>query len=175
MHPYLPFTALPAAVLVAWFGASHWTDGEPGRYRVPSVAQIEDPIVPARAPLQSIEKPDIRVAAFLPHVPPKRSAVAPTLILHSVMFVTDVHLATINGRVVQEGDRILGYLVKRITADGVVLTARGKTRRLPMRPLHELPPPRQPASDLLRQNAAVAHDRPHLTKNIRTAITSSQR
>lgn len=174
MHPYLPFTALPAAVLVAWFGASNWADGEPGRYRVPSVAPIENPTVPAQALSQSIEKPDIRVEAFLPHVPPKRSAIAPTLILHSVMFGTDVNLATINGRMVQEGDTIEGYLVKRITADGVVLTGRGKTRRLPMRPLHELPPPRQAASGHRQGSAAVAYDGPHLANNIRTTITSSQ-
>ena len=64
---------------------------------------------------------------------------------------TNVHLATINGQSVKEGDTIAGYLVQRISADGVDLAKNGKTRRLPMRPLHELPPPKQPGADVAQK------------------------
>jgi hypothetical protein len=173
MHPYLAFTALPIAVTAAWFAVSHWPGSEPGRYRVPPVAQIENPSVPVDERSQSVEKPDIRVAAFLPHVPPRPPAPPPALILHSVMTGTDVHLATINGQVVKEGDRIEGYVVKRIAADGVDLSGRGKTRRLPMRPLHELPPPIQPGTDPLQRNAAVQHNTTDLTQNFWATFDSS--
>jgi hypothetical protein len=55
-----------------------------------------------------------------------------------------VRLATINGQVVKEGDQVAGYKVQRITADGVDLRVGEERRLLPMKPLHELPPPVQP-------------------------------
>jgi hypothetical protein len=174
MHPYLPFAALPVAVTAAWFVASHWPGSEPGRYRVPAVTQIEDPSVPVNVRSEPVEKPDIRVAAFLPQVPPRPPAPATALILHSVMTGTDMHLATINGQVVKEGDRVEGYLVKRITADDVELAKGGKTRRLPMRPLHELPPPIQPGTDPEQRNAAVQRSRTDLTQNFWATFDSPQ-
>ncbi|NOR19115.1 MAG: hypothetical protein GQ538_03395 [Xanthomonadales bacterium] len=138
------------------------------------MTQIEDPSVPVDVRSGPVEKPDIRVAAFLPHVPPKPPAPAPTLILHSVMTGNDVHLATINGQLVKEGDRIEGYLVTRIAADGVDLARGGKTRRLPMRPLHELPPPIQPGTDPVQGNAAVRHNTTDLTQNFWATFDSSQ-
>jgi hypothetical protein len=87
---------------------------------------------------------------------------------------TDMHLATINGQVVKEGDRVEGYLVKRITADGVELAKGGKTRRLPMRPLHELPPPIQPGTDPELRNAAVQHSSTDLTQNFWATFDSPQ-
>jgi hypothetical protein len=162
-------------VTAAWFAASHWTAGEPGRYRVPAVEQIEDPSVPAVTPSQHAGQPDIRVAAFLPHIPPRPPAPAASLILHSVMTGTDVHLATINGRLVREGDEIEGYRVQRITADGVELSLGGKTRRLPMRPLHELPPPVQPGTDPVQRNAATGRNGSQLTENFWATIDSTQR
>jgi hypothetical protein len=86
---------------------------------------------------------------------------------------TDVHLATINGQLVKEGDRIEGYLVTRIAADGVDLARGGKTRRLPMRPLHELPPPIQPGTDPVQRNAAVRHNTTDLTQNFWAMFDSS--
>lgn len=174
MHPYLPFAALPIAVTAAWFAASHWSSGEPGRYHIPPVAQIENPSVPADKRIESVVKPDIRVAAFLPHVPPKPPAPAPALILHSVMTGTDVHLATINGQLVREGDRILGYRVNRITADGVDLSKGGKTRRLPMRSLHELPPPKRRGTDPVKRNAAVGNNKDELNQHFWATFDSSQ-
>jgi hypothetical protein len=174
MHPYLAFTALPIAAIAASFAASHWPDSEPGRYRVPSVAQIEDPSVPMEVRSQSVEKPDLRVAAFLPYVPPRQPDPAPDLILHSVMTGADTHLATINGQVVKEGDPVEGYRVKRITADGVELAKGGVTRRLPMRPLHELPPPVQSGTDLAQRNAAVQHNKTDQTQNFWATFNSSQ-
>ncbi len=162
MHPYLPFAALPLAGLTAWFAATHWSGSEPGRYHVPSVAQLENPSVPT-APDDPSAKSDIRVAAFLPHVPPRPPAPTPNLILHSVMTGTDLNLATINGRVVKVGDTIQGYRVRRIAADGVELTAGGVTRRLPMRSLHELPPPVQPGTDPLAK-AAMRRDQDDLNR-----------
>lgn len=141
MHPYLPFAALPVAVISAWFAASNWTLNDPGRYVVPRVVQLEDPTELMKTRPQSTENADIRVEAFLPPVKPRPPAPEPTLILQSVMTGTGVRLATINGQVVKEGDRIKGYLVRRITADGVELEKGERTRRLPMRPLHELPSP----------------------------------
>ena len=175
MHPFAPFAALPIAVTAAWFAATNWSGGEPGRYRVPPVEQIENPSVTAVMPAQHFGKPDIRVAAFLPHIPPRPPAPAATLILHSVMTGSDVHLATINGRLIREGDRIEGYRVERITADGVDLSLGGNTRRLPMRPLHELPPPVQPGTDPVQRNAAIGRDSADLTENFWATIDSSQR
>lgn len=173
MHPYLPFVALPFAVVAAWLAAPHSPGSETGRYRVPAVEQIENPSVPVDLRSQKFEKPDIRVVAFLPHVPPRPAVPAPALILHSVMTGTDIHLATINGQLVREGDRVEGYLVKRIAADGVELAAGGKTRRLPMRPLHELPPPVQPGTDPGQKNAAVPQNKTDLTRNFWATFDSS--
>ena len=141
MHPYLPFAALPVAALVAWFGASHGSIGQPGRYQVPRVAPIDDPSALMGTRAEPAGKPDIRVTAFLPVAPAVPPAPEPTLVLHSVMTGKDARLATVNGRVVREGDRVEGYLVRRISAEGVELERGERTRRLPMRPLHELPPP----------------------------------
>jgi hypothetical protein len=174
MHPYLPFAAIPIAVTAAWFSAAHWSGGEPGRYRVPPVAQIESPSVPADERAESAAQPDIRVAAFLPHVPPRPPSPAPALILHSVMIGSDVHLATINGQVVKQGESIAGYLVQRITADGVELVNGGETRRLPMRPLHELPPPTQPGTDPAQRNVAVHQNGDDLTHNFWATFNSPQ-
>lgn len=160
MNPYLPFAALPLAVTAAWFAASNWAGSEPGRYRVPPVAQIEDPLVPSNERTRQIARSDIRVDVFLPRRPARPPAPVPTLILYSVMTGSDVHLATINGQLVREGDSIEGYRVKRITADGVDLTRAGKNRRLPMRPLHELPGKDRPASDLMRNSASVRYVAP---------------
>lgn len=174
MQPFLPFATLPLAVITAWFAASHWSGSEPGRYRVSSVEQIENPSVPADAQFQSAEKPNIRVAAFLPHVPPRPPAPTVTLVLHSVMTGTDILLASINGQVVREGDRVEGYLVKHISADGVELAKGGKTRRLPMRPLHELPPPTQPGTDHVQRNTTAQHNETDLTQNFWATFDSSQ-
>jgi hypothetical protein len=172
MHPYIPFTVIPIAVVAAWFTASQWSGSEPGRYRVTSVAQIENPSVPVDLRSRPLGKPDIRVAVFLPHVPPRASGPEPALILHSVMTGTDVHLATINGQVVKVGDRIEGYVVKRIAADGVELAAKGKTRRLPMRPLHELPPPVQPGTEALLRNPAVQRNQNDLNREFLATLES---
>ena len=174
MHPYLPFAALPIAVTAAWFSASHWTGSEPSRYRVPVVAQIEDPSVPVDRRDRTDVKPDIRVAAFLPHVPPRPPAPEPVLILHSVMTGTDVHLATINGRVVREGDRVADYVVQRITADGVELAAGGRARRLPMRPLHELPPPARPGTDPLQKHTRSRPDESDMNRNFWATFQSPE-
>jgi hypothetical protein len=174
MHPYLPFAAIPLAVTTAWFAASHWSSGEPGRYRVPPVAQIENPSVPVGERAEPVATPDIRVAAFLPHVPPRPPAPAPALILHSVMVGSDVHLATINGQVVKRGDRMAGYVVQRITAEGVALAKGGKSRWLPMRPLHELPPPTQPGTDPALRSAAAGRDGDALTHNFWATFNSTQ-
>ena len=175
MHPYLAFAALPLAVIAAGFAASHSPDSGPGRYRVSAVEQLEDPSVPVDVRSGLVEKSDIRVAAFLPHMVPKPPAPIPTLILHSVMTSADMHLATINGQVVKEGDRVDGYLVKQITADGVELVKGGKTRRLPMRPLHELPPPSRPGTASAQRNSRDQHNETNLTQNFRTTFDSSQR
>lgn len=141
MHPYLPFTALPAAVLIAWFAAPYLSASDHGRYVVPRIQQIEDPSALMAGRSQIERKPDIRVQAFLPRMPPRAPAPRPRLILQSIVIGDQLNLATINGRSLQQGDRIEGYVVQRITADGVDLTRGGGRRHLPMRPLHELPPP----------------------------------
>lgn len=174
MHPYLPFAALPLAVTAAWFAASNWAGNEHGRYRVPPVAQIEEPSVPAGERAGSSEETDIRVAAFLPHVPPRPPVPDPTLILHSVMTGTDVHVATINGQVVREGDSIEGYQVKRITAGGVELANADSTRHLPMRPLHELPAPTPPGADPDQQAGAGQADETDLAQNFWATFNSPQ-
>ena len=164
MHPYLPFTALPVAVFAAWFGASHWSASEPGRYQIPRVAQIEDPSALMETRYQPTEKPEIRLQAFLPHVPPRPAAPEPTLVLHSVMTGKDVRLATINGQIVKEGDRLEGYLVRRIAANGVELAKGSKTRRLPMRPLHELPPPALPGESQVTKEAIAQRGSTYLSQ-----------
>lgn len=157
MSPYIPFAALPLAVTAAWFAASHWTGSDSGRYQVPPVAQLEEPAIPAAASLQPAAKSSIRVAAFLPYVPPVPPVPNPVMVLHSVMTGAEMDLATINGVILREGEMINGYRVHRITASGVDLVKAGQVRRLPMRPLHELPEPRALANDahrmaLLREN-----------------------
>jgi hypothetical protein len=151
MHPYLPFVALPLSVMAAWFANNNWPHSDPIRYRVPAVEEIEQPSMPLARRAASDVAADVRVDAFLPKVPPRAPSPDATLILHSVMTGSDVDLASINGRVVQAGDLIEGYRVTRISAEGVELSLHGKTRRLPMRPLHELPAP-------LESNAAGAQE-----------------
>jgi len=143
MHPYLPFTVVPAAVMIAWFVAPYLSASDPGRYQVPGIQQIEDPSAFMETRIRSDKKPDIRVQAFLPDKPPKPPAPEPLLILQSVMVGDKVSLATISGRSLRQGDRINGYVVRRITANGVDLVRGNRVRHLPMRPLHELPPPAQ--------------------------------
>ena len=134
-------------VAAPWYAAPESSVHEPGRYQIPQVKQIEDPSALMKARAEPAETPDIRVAAFLPHVPPPVPDPEPTLILQSVVTGKYARLATINGRVVKEGELVAGYKVKRIASDGVQLSRDGKTRRLPMRPLHELPPPMLPRQD----------------------------
>jgi len=165
MHPYLPFAALPVAVIAAWFGASHWSASDPGRYQVPRVVQIEDPSALMEARSRPAETPDIRLKAFLPHVPPRPPGPEPTLVLQSVMTGKDVRLATINGQNVKEGDRLEGYVVQRISPDGVELVIGKNIRRLPMRSLHELPPPAQPGQMPVQKEAAAQRGGADLTKD----------
>jgi hypothetical protein len=145
MHPYLPFTVVPAAVVIAWFIAPHLSESDPGRYQVPRVQQIVDPSALMETRVRSDKKPDIRVQAFLPQKLPKPPVPEPLLILQSVVVGDHISLATISGRSLQQGDRINGYVVRRITANGVDLARGNRVRHLPMRALHELPPPAQPA------------------------------
>jgi hypothetical protein len=159
MHPYLPFAALPLSVLAAWFANTNWPHSDPIRYHVPPVEDLERPNVPAMAREDASLTADVRVAAFLPKAPARAPSPDATLILHSVMTGSDMNLATINGRVVKTGDRIAGYQVDRITAEGVELSLGGKTRRLPMRPLHELPAPLEhPGEDPAGQAGAPTPD-----------------
>jgi hypothetical protein len=175
MNPYLPFAAIPAAVAVAWFAASHWGGGEPGRYRTPSFAQLENPAVPATARDHDLEQADIRVAAFLPSVPPRPPAPAPTLVLHSVMTGAGVNLATINNQLVKEGDVVHGYRVKSIAADGVRLVADGEIRHLPMRPLHELPAAVQPGVDPVQKSNANQDAQDAMNQSFWATFDTSQR
>ena len=163
MHPYVPFAILPVTAIAAWFAASQWSGSETARFSVPSVKQIENPSVPAHVRHSNQGTSDIRVTAFLPNVAPRPPAATPPLILHSVM-IGEVNLATINGRVVKAGDSIEGYRVKRIAADGVELTAGDESRRLPMRPLHELPPPVQPGTDPVIRKGVIRHDQNDLNR-----------
>ena len=141
MHPYLPFLSLPAAALSAWLAASHWPESDSFRYQVPRIVPVED--VPELMNNRSVsdEEAVIRHTAFLPQMPPIPPTVQPTLVLHSVMIGKDTNIATINGQLVKEGDRISDYLVKRIAANGVELSNLDESRFLPMRPLHELARP----------------------------------
>lgn len=141
MSPYTPYLALPIALSAAWFAGSEWNGGSPGRYRVPAVVKLEEPAdVKLERVSETGSKPDIRVAALLPRVPPVPRDPSPTLILHSVMTGAEVNLASINGQLVREGDSIEGYRVGRIAADGVELSSDQESRQLRMRSLHELPP-----------------------------------
>jgi hypothetical protein len=173
MHPYLPFAALPIAVAAACFAASRGPVSEPGRYRIPPVTQIQEPSIPLESRGESDASADIRVAAFLPKIPPRPPAPEPTLILHSVMTGRDANLATINGRVLRTGDRIEGYTVSHITAEGVELALADKVRYLPMRPLHELPPPRLPGTEPA-DSAPATKDPDALTQNFWATFDSSQ-
>ena len=166
MSPYLPFAALPIAVVAAWFGAANWSASDPGRYRVPRVAQIDDPsalMKTARA--EPADKADINVKAFLPHVPPRPPAPEPTLILDSVMTGSDVSLASINGRIVKEGDRVEGYVVRRIAVDGVKLADGRRTRHLPMRSIHELPPPDKQAGSPKKKDVTTERGKTDLNRD----------
>jgi hypothetical protein len=129
------------------------------------VAQIDDPSALMLTRSEPAEKPEIRVKAFLPHVPPQPPAPEPTLILHSVMTGRDVSLATINGQIVKEGGRVEGYLVQLITTDGVDLVNGGKTRHLAMRPLHELPPPARPGAAAEQKDATTQRGKTGLTED----------
>lgn len=146
MNAYLPFSALPAAAIASWFAASSWFAVAPGHYLVPPVTRIDNPTVPAEVRSEPAPDPDIRVTVFVPHRPSAPPDIGPNLILDSVMTGKNVRVATINGQVVKEGGRVEGYRVQRIAADGVDLVKGGKTRRLPMRSLHELPPPARPGA-----------------------------
>lgn len=166
MSPYLPFAALPIAVMAAWFGASNWSASEPGRFQVPRVAQIDDPsalMKTSRA--EPAEKADINVKAFLPHVPPRPAAPEPTLVLDSIMTGTGISLASINSQIVKEGDRVGGYVVTRIAADGVQLADGGRTRHLLMRPIHELPPVDKPAESPKQKDATSRRGQTDLTRD----------
>jgi hypothetical protein len=164
MHPYLPFAAIPLAVLVAVYVAPLWSTTESGRYQYSQVAQIDDPSTLMRGRSGPFEEPDIRVEAFLPPLPPPPPLPEPTLVLQSVLTGADMRLATINGQVLREGDRIAGYKVGRIASDGVQLSRAGKLRRLPMRPLHELPPPVKPLEDRALQAANAQRGNTDLTQ-----------
>lgn len=165
MNAFLPFAALPIAAIAAWYAAPEFAPSEPGRYVVPPVKQIEDPTALMEARARTVEKPDIRLKAFLPQVPPKPPAEEPTLVLHSVLTGAGVSLATINGQVVKPGDKVGPYWVKRITADGVDLLRDGKTRHLPMRPLHELPPPSQPGAGSMRTMVSERQNEAELARD----------
>ncbi len=141
MHPYLPFLSLPAAALAAWLAASHWPASESYRYQVPRIVPVEDVPELMNDRSHSDEVAVIRHTAFLPQMPPIPPLDQPTLVLHSVMIGKDTNIASINGQVVKEGDRISDYLVKRIAPNGVELSNLGESRFLPMRPLHELARP----------------------------------
>ena len=166
MSPYLPFAALPIAVAAAWFGASSWSASDPGRYQVPRVKQIDDPSALVKTTRsEPAEKADINVKAFLPHVPPRPPAPEPTLILDSVMTGTDVSLASINGRIVKQGDRVEGYVVRRIAADGVQLANGRRTRHLPMRSIHELPPVDKQAGAPKKKDVTTERGKTDLTRD----------
>lgn len=174
MNPYLPFATIPVAAFTALFVAGQWSVNDPVRFRVPPVSQLEEPDVPTVTNHRLEGNTNIRVAAFLPHQPPRASKPAPALILHSVMTGNDLNLATINGQLVREGDKVEGYVVRRITADGVDLAFGGQIRRLPMRPLHELPPPVEPGLDPAHKNAPAGHSQEDLNKNFWATFNSPQ-
>jgi hypothetical protein len=138
MHPYLPFLSLPAAALTAWLAASQWPASESYRYQVPRIVPVEDIPEVMNDRSNYAEEAVIRHTAFLPQMPPKPPAVLPILVLHSVMIGKESNFATINGKLVKEGDRVSDYLVERIAANGVELSHPDEPRFLPMRPLHEL-------------------------------------
>jgi len=165
MNPYIPFAALPVAAIAAWFAASNWPAGDPTHYRIPQVTEIDNPIVPTKAHSGPAEEPDIRVRVFVPRKPPVPPDIGPTLILNSVMTGKDVRLASINGHVVKEGGRVEGYRVRRISTDGVELVRGDKTRRLPMRSLHELPPPVRPGEVPEHKGATAKRGSDDLTQD----------
>lgn len=140
MQPYLPYLAIPAFAAAAWFAATQWPINAPYRYQIASVAQIEDPSSLMKTRPEAAESPEIRIDAFVPPAPKPPPIPEPTFVLQSIITGIDVNLASINGKVVQQGDRIEGYRVQRIAEDGVDLTKGKQTRHIPMRPLHELTP-----------------------------------
>ena len=158
MHPYVPYAALPIAAIAAWYGASHWSASDPGRYSVSRAQQIEDPSALMVSRAVPAEKPDIRIKAFLPHIRPKPPEPEPTFVLHSVMTGTNVRLATINGKIVRQGDEIEGYKVRKISHTGVQLVKGKKVRRLSMRPLHELPPPALPGNNPVKKKDPIQRE-----------------
>ena len=165
MNPYLPFAAIPVAVSAAWFASDSWSGSYPGRYQVPAVTQIENPSVPTVAHRSRSGTSDVRVEAFLPHVPPKPPQPTPNLTLYSVMTGSEVNFASINGHLVQQGDMVAGYRVQRITKNGVDLVSGSDKRHLPMRALHELPPPVEPGVDVHARNAASQQSTDNLTQD----------
>jgi hypothetical protein len=66
-----------------------------------------------------------------------------------------------------------GYSVSRIAAHGVDLVSAGGTRHLPMRPLHELPPPVAPGVDPLQKRAAGSRDSDELTQSFWATFDSN--
>jgi len=165
MHPFLPFAALPVTVIAAWFSASHLTASDSGRFHVTQATEIEDPSALMETRSQPTEKADIHVKAFLPHIPPRPPVPEPTLVLHSVMTGAGIRSADINGQIVREGDQVEGYQVRRITMEGVELAREDSTRNLPMRPLHELPPPVTPEQKAIQNDAAAKRDKTDLTQD----------
>ena len=141
---------------------------------MPAVEQLEAPSIPSDRSAPDTGQRDIRVAAFLPHVPPRPPAPEPVLVLHSVMTGSDLHVAAINGQVLKQGDRIAGYSVQRISDDGVDLVRAGETRRLPMRPLHELPPPVQPGVDPVARSSSMSASDAALTREFWNTFDPSQ-
>ena len=86
-----------------------------------------------------------------------------------------MNLATINNRLVKEGDLVAGYRVKRIAPDGVQLAAGKELRHLPMRPLHELPAPVEPGVDAVQQKNANRDTRDALNKSFWATFDPTQR
>ncbi len=131
--------------------------------------------MPAASPLQAEPDAEIRVTAFLPSVPPRPPAPAPTLVLHSVMTGDQVNMASINNQLVKVGDRVAGYRVTRIDSDGVHLAAGSETRHLPMRPLHELPEPVKPGVDPVQQKNGNRDTQDALNESFWATFDTSQR
>jgi hypothetical protein len=98
----------------------------------------------------------------------------PVLVLHSILTSQNVYLATINGKLLREGDSINGYRVVKIAADGVDLVKNGAKRRLPMRALHELPAPHQAGTDPLREDFAASNNKTETVKDIRSISEIAQ-
>ncbi|MFO7898040.1 MAG: hypothetical protein R6V58_03145 [Planctomycetota bacterium] len=86
---------------------------------------------PAAEPV--VVRPD-NLKETLARIPGGEKAAEAGFRLGAVMRTGDWHGATINGRVLQVGDRVLGFTLDAVLADGVILR-RGRHRiKLPMRP-----------------------------------------